>query len=85
MLVLIGVVFVLTAFVYGIMVTRDTAAFDMSARASVSREDVLIEWMRQYGNLAVGVELSLLAICTFGAIGTDEYWQRRAAAQRKVD
>jgi hypothetical protein len=40
--------------------------------------------MREHGDAALITELSLLAACTFGAISTDEYWQRRAGAQRKA-
>ena len=35
-------------------------------------------WMHQHGNRALMIELALLAVCTVGAIATDNYWQRRA-------
>jgi hypothetical protein len=34
--------------------------------------------MRRHGEAALMIELAFLAAFTFGAIGTDEYWQRRA-------
>jgi hypothetical protein len=36
--------------------------------------------MEQYGFTALMVELGLLAAATIAAIGTDDYWTRRAAA-----
>jgi hypothetical protein len=41
--------------------------------------------MSRHGETALMTELALLAACTFGAIGTDDYWQRRnAAADRRI-
>ena len=40
-------------------------------------------WMDRHGNTALLAELALLGVCTFGAIGTDEYWQRRAARRQQ--
>jgi hypothetical protein len=32
--------------------------------------------MRESGETALLIELAFLALFTFGAIGTDDYWQR---------
>jgi hypothetical protein len=83
LLVVAGVTFALTAFAYGVMAVRETAAARSTAQAAAPADHPLIEWLNQYGDAALAIELSLLAICTVGAIGTDSYWQRRAAEQRK--
>ena len=76
MLVVIGLAFVVTAAAYGVMATRE-------ARAAATGQSVaghpLMHWMHEHGNTALLAELALLGVCTFGAIGTDEFWQRRAA------
>jgi hypothetical protein len=33
--------------------------------------------MSDHGTVALLTELGVLAVCTFGAIATDDYWQRR--------
>jgi len=61
----------------------------LGAKKSLCREGVmaadapegehpLMVWMSQHGSTALLGELGILAACTFGAIGTDDYWQRRA-------
>jgi len=76
LLVVIGLAFVVTAAAYGVMATRE-------ARAAATGQSVaghpLMHWMHEHGNTALLAELALLGVCTFGAIGTDEFWQRRAA------
>jgi hypothetical protein len=80
LLILAGLAFVMTAAAYGVMAVRES-------RAAVSGEPVaehaLIKWMHEHGNTALLTELAVLGVCVFGAIGTDEYWQRRAAAKAK--
>lgn len=80
LLILVGLSFVVTAAAYGVMAVRES-------RAAVSGEPVadhaLMKWMHEHGNTALLTELALLGVCTFGAIGTDEFWQRRAAAKPK--
>jgi hypothetical protein len=83
LLIITGIAFALTATAYGIMVTRETSATQTAAGDSTPGEHPLMSWMRHHGNTALMVELLLLAICTFGAIGTDEFWQRRNATGRK--
>jgi hypothetical protein len=83
LLIVIGVVFALTATAYGVMVYRASAPPKTADEAAAPpAAHLLMDWMRNYGDAALVVELSLLAICTVGAIGTDEYWQRRATQDR---
>jgi hypothetical protein len=80
LLILAGLAFVITAAAYGVMAVRES-------RAAVDGKPVavhpLMQWMHEHGNIALLTELAILGVCTFGAIGTDEYWQRRAAAKLK--
>ncbi len=74
LLVLVGISFVVTAAAFYVMTLRATAVSSLP-----TAEHPLMLWMDEHGITALLVELALLAVCTFGAIGTDEYWQRRAA------
>ncbi|MEX2092422.1 MAG: hypothetical protein WD971_07080 [Pirellulales bacterium] len=80
LLIVVGLAFVVTAAAYGVMAVRES-------RAAVTGEAVadhpLMRWMHEHGNAALVAELALLGVCTFGAIGTDEFWQRRATRRRQ--
>ncbi len=81
LLVVIGLTFVVTAAAYGVMATRESRA---ATTGEPVAEHALLQWMHEKGNTALLAELALLAVCTVGAIGTDEYWQRRAADRSKT-
>jgi hypothetical protein len=53
---------------------RDTAPNVTSASVDIHP---LMTWMSEHGDAALLTELGALAVCTFGAIATDDYWQRR--------
>jgi hypothetical protein len=75
-----GIAFALTATAYGIMAFRDRDArtrIVLGPTTAVGAEHPLMKWMNRHGEAALMTELALLAVCTFGAIGTDDYWQRR--------
>ena len=83
LLLLAGLSFAITATAYVVMAYREAHAHveQLAGEASTvatTDEHPLMIWMRRHGNAALLSELGLLAICTFGAIGTDTYWQRRA-------
>ena len=40
-------------------------------------------WMARHGDTALLSELAFLAVFTFAAIGTDDFWQCRAARERR--
>jgi hypothetical protein len=86
LLIIAGLSFAMTATVYVVMAFRDSHARDeMIAKggtAVASDEHPLMVWMRRHGDAALLSELGLLAVCTFAAIGTDSYWQRRSASRR---
>jgi hypothetical protein len=79
-LLVAGITFVVTAAAYGVMATRES-------RAAVSgkpvAEHALMKWMRDHGDVALLGELAVLGIAVFAAIGTDNYWQRRAAHKQQ--
>jgi hypothetical protein len=83
LLILAGLSFVITTTAYVVMAFRDAHVHQepvgrVPSTVAVSDEHPLMQWMRRHGNAALLTELGLLAICTFAAIGTDSYWQRRA-------
>jgi hypothetical protein len=83
LLVIAGVSFAVTAMAYGVMAfraARPREANSQSAATSVTTADEhpLMKWMSRHGEVTLLTELALLAVCTFAAIGTDDYWQRRS-------
>jgi hypothetical protein len=80
LLLVAGITFVLTATAYGVMAFRDARPAGMDLEpAAAATEHPLMAWMSRHGEAALICQLTFLAVCTFGAIGTDDYWQRRAA------
>jgi hypothetical protein len=87
LLVITGLAFVMTAMVYVVMAcrdanTRDRPAAEVAAALAAADDHPLMQWMQRNGNAALVTELGLLAVCTFAAIGTDNFWQRRAELHR---
>ncbi len=79
-LVIVGLTFVVTAAAYGVMAVREIRAATSSEPVA---EHALMKWMHEHGNTALLSELAILGVCTFGAIGTDDFWQRRATERAK--
>jgi hypothetical protein len=77
LLLVAGVLFVVTASAYGVMYVQE-----IHGTQSVGEHPLMV-WLERYGDAALLAELALLAVGTFGAIGTDEYWQRRAKQREK--
>jgi hypothetical protein len=73
LLVVAGIAFVVTAALFCVLVSRT-----MAPGASLPVHPLML-WMDRHGMSLLIAELVLLIVCTFGAIGTDSYWQRRAA------
>ena len=87
LLIIAGLSFALTATAYVVMAFREAHArnetiANATTAVAASDEHPLMEWMRRHGNATLLTELGLLAICTFAAIGTDSYWQRRVDSRR---
>ena len=80
LLVIIGVAFCITACAYGVMTVKKLHPAEQlhdagQARSGTSGE-AFIDAVDQHGFSVMMVELGLLAITTFAAIATDEYWSR---------
>jgi hypothetical protein len=75
LLLVAGITFALTATAYGVMAFRE--ARPAHPEAALEEEHPLMLWLRHHGNAALLTELAVLALVTFAAIGTDDYWQRR--------
>lgn len=80
----LGVGFTLTACAYGVMAFKAVRGADLQvAEQQVAAQRsgaALLAYMDQHGAELMGVELALLAACTFGAIGADRYWTRSSDA-----
>jgi hypothetical protein len=75
-----GIAFALTATAYVVMAFREARPRPMDAVVTEkTAEHPLMAWMSDHGEAALLTELGFLAVFVFGAIGTDEYWQRRLA------
>jgi hypothetical protein len=74
LLVIVGTLFAVTAFAYGIMALVDVRA---SRQLADPGSHPLLDWLRQHGDLTMLAELGVLAVLTFAAMGTDGYWDRR--------
>lgn len=74
LLVPAGLVFVVTAFAYGVMAFRAVNA--VRAQAEVHANHTLNQWLRAHGDAALLIELAVLAFLTVAAIATDRLWER---------
>jgi hypothetical protein len=76
LLLVVGFVFAVTACAYGVM------AVNLLSPAQVMRgvpESGLLAFLDRHGMSLLLSELGVLGVVTFAAIGTDDYWTRRAA------
>ncbi|MBX3414417.1 MAG: hypothetical protein KF708_17145 [Pirellulales bacterium] len=74
-LIVAGIAFAVTACAYGVM------TFLAMQSNYADTKTGLLAFLEEHGGTLLAVELGLLAIATFAAIGTDSYWERRAAAR----
>jgi hypothetical protein len=74
LLVIVGVVFFVTATAYGVMALRGIQG---AAPAADQSGAGLLKFLDQHGELTLAIEVILLGLATFGAMATDQYWQSR--------
>jgi flagellar basal body-associated protein FliL len=79
LLVVVGTAFVLTVFAYGLMTYQSMQPRLASLHGGSNHP--LWQLMRERGNAMLVVELSLLAVLTVAAIGTDSLWSRSRKPQ----
>ena len=82
-LLVIGILFVLTVCGYSVMAVKGSRPFGTSEATASGQW--LLNFLDKHGFTALMTELVILALTTFAAIGTDDYWTRRAAATKKAD
>jgi hypothetical protein len=75
-LVVVGVAFAITTCAYTVMSFRELDPL-------APEEGGLISLMKNHGLLILVVELGLLGILTVAAIGSDDYWTKRAEEKSK--
>ena len=80
LLVLIGVAFCITACAYGVMTVKKLHPAEQLHAAgqapSGADGEAFMDAVDEHGFSVMMIELGLLAITTFAAIATDEYWSR---------
>lgn len=74
LLIPVGLVFVVTGFAYGLMAF---AAVNASGSAPSQDDHPLYAWLNEHGDMAMLIELAVLAVLTVGAIATDDWWMQR--------
>ena len=77
LLILAGTAFLVTALAYGVMMVRTSRP----AAGAVQSNPAILKFMKQNGGTLLMIELAALGVFTVAAIGTDDYWERRAAAK----
>ncbi len=74
LLVVLGIAFAVTACAYGLLTLRGLRGIDLSTNLEPTS---LMGFLHHHGGATLAVELVLLALATFSAMATDDYWQRR--------
>lgn len=78
-LVIAGIVFAVTACAYGVM------TFLAMQAGYADEKPALLAFLEEHGSTLLAIELAVLAVATFAAIGTDSFWERRAAEKRNLE
>ena len=76
LLVVVSVVFAVTACAYGVMALRAISP------ATAGGRHPLLEFLDHHGMVLLMVEVAVLAAVSFLAMGTDRYWTERDAERR---
>jgi len=74
LLVLVGLAFAITACGFAVMMVSDSRSTGEFEAAGASG---FIQFFHEYGFAALMIELSVLALATFGAMATDKMWTDR--------
>ncbi len=83
LLVIAGMSFAITATAYVVLAFREARPAATADSSGISnQEHPLMVWMRRHGEATLLAELGFLAVFTFAAIGTDNYWQRRTRTRQ---
>jgi hypothetical protein len=83
LLVAVGIAFSITACAYGVMTVK---MLQPAGAEEVRQADAgLLPFLDRYGMSLLLSELGALAVLTFAAIGTDDFWTRRAEGKDPGD
>jgi hypothetical protein len=74
LLLVVGGIFCVTASAYGMMAIRGSRGEELPTSEAGKK---LLEWLDQSGPTAILIQLSFLAVLTFAAIYSDDYWMAR--------
>lgn len=74
-LVVVGMAFAVTACAYGLMTVK--MLLPEGAAEVRQASSGLLYWMDRHGMTLLLSELGVLAVLTFAAIGTDDYWTEK--------
>lgn len=70
-LLVMGLVFVVTACAYGVMMVQ-------TLQQGGPPPSAMVTWLEANGTWLLAGETVILAVLTFGAIGTDGYWTQKS-------
>jgi hypothetical protein len=73
LLVILGIIFGITACAYGVMTVNMSTAEGIATHASVP----VMQFLSKHGLTVLLVELALLGVACFAAMGTDSYWAKK--------
>lgn len=83
LLILAGTVFALSSCAYVVMMVRMARA--ETVEQHLASQAGLLGFLATSGERMLMIELAVLAATTFAAIGTDEFWSRRAARRESSE
>jgi hypothetical protein len=76
LLIPVGMVFVVTVFVYVLMASTELSGTKREVREQASQP--LFTWLDEHGTKLVLWELGVLGVLTIGAIATDSWWMNES-------
>lgn len=80
LLIPVGLVFVITVFVYVLMASTELSGTKREIRDQASQP--LFTWLNEHGTKLVLWELGVLGVLTIGAIATDSWWMHETAGSQ---
>jgi uncharacterized protein (UPF0333 family) len=78
LLIPVGLVFVITVFVYVLMASTELSGTKREVREQANQP--LFTWLSEHGTKLVLWELGVLGVLTIGAIATDSWWMNETAS-----
>jgi hypothetical protein len=73
LLVILGIIFGITACAYGVMTVKMSTVEGIAMASDVP----VMKFLNDHGLTVLLVELALLGVACFAAMGTDSYWAKK--------